>query len=145
MSLPYQQQDLKVLLLADNTADQQLVSEICDQCGYPTTLTCIDHIEELNAQLQESPLAYSLALLQLDLTDPAAIELLRHLVDQPESKKLVIIAIALAASPDHIGLCYELGLNSCMRRPTDTLLYKQRLSTIVDYWTNLSTHPRVGA
>ena len=86
-------------------------------------------------------------LLELRLPRVDGIEVLRALRANPRASATPVVVLLPTAEPREVAQCYQLGANSCMRKPVDFDEFCETIQTLGRYWlgVNLVAGPMSGA
>ena len=126
--------DLEAILAAIAKNDAQLrvshgrtgreVIEVLKNSGKPAT--------------QSMP---SLLLLDLELDEPGAIELIRELRNCQRTSCLPIVALDQGNHPELLSQAYQAGANSCLVKPPSREEFEGVIQRMTQYWLRLNQLP----
>ena len=89
---------------------------------------------------QGSPLP-RLVLVDLKLPKLDGVEVLRALRASPRTGTTPIVMLVPAAEPRELAQCYQLGANSCVRKPVEYGAFAAVIQTLGRYWLSLNEPP----
>lgn len=75
-----------------------------------------------------------IVLLDLDMDGEAGYETLAAIRDDPDLKRLPVIALATSPEREEVVRSYEAKANACMRKPTDEESFAEVISAVDQFW-----------
>lgn len=82
-----------------------------------------------------------LVLIDLKLPKLDGVEVLRVLRGSHRTGTTPIVMLVPAAEPRELAQCYQLGANSCVRKPVEFGAFAAVLQTVGRYWLSLNEPP----
>jgi CheY-like chemotaxis protein len=82
-----------------------------------------------------------LILLDLKLPKVSGIEVLKRIRGDERTKRLPVVALTSSNEQDDLNQCYELGVNSYVRKPVNFLEFVQAVQQLELYWLVLNITP----
>jgi two-component system response regulator len=82
-----------------------------------------------------------LVLIDLKLPRMDGTEVLRALRASPRTGSTPVVMLVPAAEPRELAQCYQLGANSCVRKPIEFPAFHQALQAVGRYWLVLNEPP----
>jgi two-component system, response regulator len=86
-----------------------------------------------------------LILLDLKLPRVDGIEVLRALRSSPRASAAPVVMLVSASEPRELAQCYQVGANSCVRKPVDFDLFYQTIQMVGRYWLTQNLAPPMAA
>jgi two-component system, response regulator len=86
-----------------------------------------------------------LILLDLRLPRVDGIEVLRALRSSPRASAAPVVMLVSASEPRELTQCYQVGANSCVRKPVDFDLFYQTIQMVGRYWLTQNLAPPTAA
>ena len=86
-----------------------------------------------------------LVLLDLKLPRVDGIEVLRALRSSPRTATAPVVMLVPTADPRELAHCYQVGANSCVRKPVDFEPFYQTIQTVGRYWLGQNLAPPLAA
>lgn len=138
----------KVLLVEDNPADADLISEAFEQERVDINLSVvIDGQEAMDYLLGENkyqqPQRPDLILLDLNLPRKDGRELLAELKEHPKLKVIPVIILTTSESEEDIIATYKLHANGYVTKPRDFAEYGRVAQGIDKFWFDLARLPHL--
>jgi len=84
-----------------------------------------------------------LVLLELKLPRLDGAEVLRALRASHRTSSLPVVILVPAAEPRELAQCYQLGVNSCVRKPVEFAAFYGVMQGVGRYWLRLNEGPPV--
>jgi len=82
-----------------------------------------------------------LVLIDLKLPRMDGTEVLRALRASPRTGSTPVVMLVPAAEPRELAQCYQLGANSCVRKPIEFPAFRDALQAVGRYWLVLNEPP----
>jgi CheY-like chemotaxis protein len=82
-----------------------------------------------------------LVLLDFKLPRLDALEVLRTLRASHRTSAVPIVVLVPDAEPRELAQCYQMGANSCIRKPVEFSAFRQVMGTVARYWLTLNEEP----
>ncbi|HEU5040873.1 MAG TPA: response regulator [Gemmatimonadales bacterium] len=82
-----------------------------------------------------------LVLVDLKLPRMDGAEVLRALRASPRTGSTPVVMLVPAAEPRELAQCYQLGANSCVRKPVEFPAFYEALQSLGRYWLVLNEPP----
>lgn len=87
-----------------------------------------------------------LVLIDLKLPKLDGVEVLRALRASHRTSSAPVVMMVPAAEPRELAQCYQLGANSCIRKPVEFPAFYETMQSVGRYWLSLNeAPPNVGA
>ena len=132
----------KVILVEDNLADVELVKISVRELENPVELVHIGDGQELLIYFKTAVLS-EIALILLDLNMPrvSGIDVLQHMQQDPNLKRVPVVMFTTSNSKSDIIKCYELGAKAFVCKPLDIFEFNNSIRSIVEFWTGINMLP----
>jgi CheY-like chemotaxis protein len=132
----------KVILVEDNLADVELVKISVRELENPVELVHIGDGQEL-LHFFEGAILSDIAVILLDLNMPrvSGIDVLRHMQQDTNLKKVPVVMFTTSNSKSDIMKCYELGAKAFVCKPLDIFEFNTSIRSIVEFWTGINMLP----
>lgn len=132
----------KVILVEDNLADVELVKISVRELENPVELVHIGDGQELLIYFKTAVLS-DIALILLDLNMPrvSGIDVLQHMQQDPNLKRVPVVMFTTSNSKSDIMKCYELGAKAFVCKPLDIFEFNNSIRSIVEFWTGINMLP----
>lgn len=132
----------KVILVEDNLADVELVKISVRELESPVELVHIGDGQELLIYFKTAVLS-EIALILLDLNMPrvSGIDVLQHMQQDPNLKRVPVVMFTTSNSKSDIMKCYELGAKAFVCKPLDIFEFNNSIRSIVEFWTGINMLP----
>jgi CheY-like chemotaxis protein len=132
----------KVILVEDNLADVELVKISVKELENPVELVHIGDGQELLIYFKTAVLS-EIALILLDLNMPrvSGIDVLQHMQQDPNLKRVPVVMFTTSNSKSDIMKCYELGAKAFVCKPLDIFEFNNSIRSIVEFWTGINMLP----
>ena len=139
----------QVLLVDDNPADLNLVSDAFAQSRCPNHVCSVMDGEEALAFMQRqgkyaNELAPDLVLLDLSLPRKDGRAVLAAIKADPALRKTPVVVFSTSEAPHDISLSYELGANGYVCKPGTLHEYLAAIQSITNFWFGCARLPRKG-
>ena len=132
----------KVILVEDNLADVELVKISVRELENPVELVHIGDGQELLHFFDSAVLSdIAVILLDLNMTRVSGIDVLRHMQQDINLKKVPVVMFTTSNSKSDIMKCYELGAKAFVCKPLDIFEFNTSIRSIVEFWTGINMLP----
>ncbi|MFB6236463.1 MAG: response regulator [Halopenitus sp.] len=128
-----------VLLICDDEDAVPDARAAFDAAETDTTLRFAQSLEEALACLRgrgqyEGVAVPDLVLLELELDGGGGYEILDAIRDDPELKRLPVIALTTSPEREEVVRSYEAKANACLQKPTDEESFADVMSAVDQFW-----------
>lgn len=135
-----------ILLIEDNSMDIDLTLEAFKENKIANpVIICRDGEEAMNYisahSLQDDLQLPTLVLLDLHLPKVNGIEVLHRARKDPVWKKIPFVVLTISKESSDIAMAYELGVNSYIVKPIDSLAFGEVVKQINVYWLLINEPP----
>lgn len=132
----------KIILAEDNPADVELTKIAIEETGLPIDLVHVFDGQELVNLIDQTELE-EIALILLDLNMPkmGGIDVLKHLSQHEEQKKIPVIVFSSSTHESDVLTCYDYGANAYVCKPIDLNSYTKTMSAITSFWIEANVMP----
>ena len=132
----------KVILVEDNLADVELVKISIRELENPVELVHVGDGQELLNFLKTAALNdIGVILLDLNMPRVSGIDVLRHMYNDENLKKVPVVMFTTSNSKTDIMKCYELGAKAFVCKPLDIFEFNAAIRSIVEFWTDINMLP----
>lgn len=136
-----------ILLVEDNPADLNLVSEALGQTRVPNRVCSVTDGEEALAFLHRTgkyadELAPDLVLLDLSLPRKDGLTVLAEVKSDPALRKTPMVIFSTSQAPQDIAISYDLGANGYVCKPGNLHEYLAAIRAISEFWFGCARLPR---
>lgn len=83
----------------------------------------------------------ALILLDLKLPRVDGLEVLRQIRADPRTRRLPVVILTTSKEDQDVATCYDLGVNSYIRKPVDFTQFVQAIQQLGLYWLVLNEEP----
>ena len=83
----------------------------------------------------------ALTLLDLKLPKVPGLEVLRRIRSEPRTRRMPVVILSSSQQEQDLAACYDLGVNSYIRKPIDFHHFVQAVSQLGMYWLVLNEEP----
>ncbi len=136
------EQDVKILLVEDYTYDADLTRRALKVNNLDENFLHIsDGKEALDFLLAKGSYVHrqqhsnpDLILLDLDLPKVHGLQILRQLRANKRTMHVPVVVLTISADDPMVKDCYELGANSFIVKPVDSVKFHKAISEIGAYW-----------
>jgi len=137
----------ELLLVDDNPADTDLISEVLARHGGPSHISCVtngaDAIEFLRRSGKYAhALVPDLVILDLNLPKKDGRAVLAEIKGDPALHKIPIAIFSTSEAQRDIVRSYELGANCYISKPGNLRDFISAVTAIRDFWFGLARLPR---
>ena len=139
--------DIEVLLVEDNPGDARLVHEAFAEWHLVNTLHhVVDGVEAMAFLRREGKYANGcrkpdLVLLDLNLPRKDGRQVLIDIKNDPELKKIPVVALTTSSAKSDIEACYRAGANAYVTKPLDFADFLSALTALRVFWFSVVTLP----
>jgi len=135
-----------ILLVEDNPMDVDLTLEAFKEQGVANPITvCRDGEEALQYVAEHGsasdPLLPALVLLDLHLPKVDGIDVLRQTRDDDVWKRVPVIVLTTSRERADVTAAYQLGVNSYLVKPIDSVAFADVVEAIKVYWLLMNEPP----
>ncbi|MBI3665044.1 MAG: response regulator [Acidobacteria bacterium] len=138
-----------LLVVEDDPGDQILIQESFAAGPHPKLIRLVRDGEEALEYLQRTNRYASPAeaprpdLITLDLNMPrlGGKELLARLQADPVLRSIPTVALTTSCLEEDVALCYAMGVNSFVQKPTDFNDFQEVIQHLEHYWLQVSLFP----
>jgi CheY-like chemotaxis protein len=125
---------LKILLIEDDEIERMKFSKVASKMGNhiiieaengEKALTILDQIDSPN-----------LIILDLNMPKVNGVEFLKILKTNAQLQYIPILVMSSSNNHNDIKKCYEIGVSGYMIKPLRYEDYKQKITSLIEYWTN---------
>lgn len=134
----------KILLVEDNDDDYDLTVRAFKKAGLTIRIErARDGGEALNYlnDPAKSTILPTVVLLDLNLPQISGHDVLREIRANPKTKRLPVVILTTSREHEDLTRSYDLGANSCIRKPVDFTEFIETVQTVTTYWLNLNQNP----
>ena len=121
------------LLDAARPSSLRAVASAADLAGY---------LEGTDAILTPAP---SLVIVDLDLPEGEGLAAIRVVKDDPDHRRLPVVALTRRADTAAVEQAYDAGVNTVLERPLTFLALVRLMKVFTAYWLDAATLPRRAA
>lgn len=133
---------VKILLVEDFTYDADLTRRALKVNNLDESFLHInDGKEALDFLLAQGQYAYrqnlpnpELVLLDLDLPKVHGTSILKQIRSNERTRHIPVVVLTVSAEDPMVKECYELGANSFIVKPVDSVKFHQAINEIGSYW-----------
>lgn len=134
--------DVKILLVEDYTFDADLTRRALKVNNLDESFLHIsDGKEALDFLLAQGDYAHrqnlpnpDVVLLDLDLPKVHGTKILKEIRNHDRTRHLPVVVLTISAEDPMIKKCYDLGANSFIEKPVDSVKFHQAINEIGSYW-----------
>lgn len=142
-----------IVLAEDDRDEAEIVLLAFDRAGVSAPAhVCLDGTQVLSYLKGESPFADrarypfpDLLILDFNLPDMNALEVLQWIRTQPSCAALPVVVFTSFASSDKFKQLYRAGANACLSKPVDFLELQARIKGLHDFWSRCEFPARASA
>ncbi|MEW6742318.1 MAG: response regulator [Planctomycetota bacterium] len=142
-------QAVVILLAEDDAGDQELIRRALEEGGVPVELHVVQDGEQAldyllrRGRYSDPRLSPRPHLMLLDLNMPKldGKQVLREMLEQPELRRLPVVALTTSRDEKDVRETYELGANSYVRKPERAEQYVSLVRSLEAYWFDLVVLP----
>jgi two-component system, response regulator len=140
-----------ILLIEDNPSDIELTRRALLKSNIANPLTVVedgqdalDYFFKKGKYKTDLPYDYpAITLLDLKLPRVDGIEVLRQLRANPRTKRVPIVVLTSSNEERDLAACYDLGVNSYIRKPVSFEQFADCIRQLGLYWLVLNEVPPV--
>jgi CheY-like chemotaxis protein len=125
-----------ILLVEDNESDVELAKR--------ALLKAETEVEIVVARNGQQALDYMFGMGEYDdlqLPQINGIETLRRLRSDPRTFRQIVVVLTSSLEKTDLLACYELGVNSYIRKPVDFAIFAETLKCLNQYWLLINEPP----
>ena len=135
-----------ILLVEDNSSDEELAIMAFRKCGVPVAIDVAhDGVEALeylfatgrHAQ-RDAAVMPTLVLLDLSMPKVDGFEVLTRLRTDPRTKSLPVVVLTSSIQEEDVRRAYALGANAYVRKPIEYADTQQAAKLIAGFWLTLN-------
>ncbi len=137
-----QQKGIPILLVEDDENDILITKRAFERYNLKNTLMVVrngeealDFIYQRGDYNDKSIPAPGLILLDINMPKMNGIEVLRHLKNDPDKKKIPVVMLTTSRREQDRIESYNLGVNSYIVKPVDFAKFVEAITTINLYWS----------
>ncbi len=132
-----------ILICDDDEDDLYLVKSIFNDTKFNNQTIYLKNGEELLEYLNNSKKDISVGLILLDLNMPKidGREALKIIKSNPELRRIPVVILTTSNAPQDIEMCYTLGANCFMTKPSSYEGLNDAIKTLSKFWLELSYLP----
>ena len=134
----------KILLVEDNDDDYDLTLRAFKKAGLNIRIERArdggEALDYFNDPAKSSILP-NVVLLDLNLPRISGHEVLRQIRADPKTRRLPVVVLTTSREHEDLTRSYDLGANSCIRKPVDFVEFIETVQTVTAYWLNLNETP----
>lgn len=138
-----------VLLIEDNPTDERLTLRALRRNNIMNeVVVAYDGQEGLDylyaeGKFQGRDISEPPAVIVLDLKLPkvSGVDVLRRIRTDERTKMIPVVILTSSDDENEVQLCYELGANSYVRKPTDSAEFAEMVLNLGMYWLLLNVPP----
>jgi two-component system response regulator len=130
----------RILLVdADPDAGAMVRDALLEGAG-PVELRSITTVEQLEHHLSGPPRP-TLVVIDLDLPDEDAVQAIARLKEDPERRRVPVVALTRTSDDDRIRSAYDAGANTVLPRPLTFLALVRLMKVFTAYWLEAAALP----
>jgi chemotaxis family two-component system response regulator Rcp1 len=135
-----------ILLVEDNAADAELVTDVLDQSTWEPALLTARSGREALARLRDPASGPRPDLLLLDLNLPglSGLETLAELKADAALCRIPVIVLTTSKSQDDVNRCYELGAAAILNKPLRLRDHREMIGAFERFWLGHVRFPEGG-
>ena len=135
-----------ILLVEDNPDDVALISREFEKGDLvDEVVISYDGVQALDFlfgrgfyEYRDMSIMPDLILLDINLPKISGLDVLRELRLSEQTRYLPVVAFSTSRAERDIREAYQLGVNSYIRKPVDSVKFTKAIDTIKHYWLNLN-------
>lgn len=135
----------KVIICDDDEDDLFLIKSILEEMefSHPTAYfhNGLELMDMLQLKIGTGDHHIGLILLDLNMPKMDGRETLHLLKSNPAYKRIPVVILTTSSSPKDVDLCYALGANSFITKPSSYDELSDVVNTTIKYWIDLSHLP----
>jgi CheY-like chemotaxis protein len=128
---------LEILLVDDSAADIRPVKEGLDECPIPYRLQTASKGEEASMRISESPSAFNLIILDLNMPGANGYDLLRRLKTDECTDNVPVVIFSSSKATDDIERAYGLLANGYVAKPDNLDDFLATIKAIKGFWARV--------
>ncbi len=135
-----------ILAAEDSLDDQMLISIAAERVGMPVDLHFVNDGREALRHLRgdgDTPPGPRPDLVLLDLNMPvlSGMQLLEHLRDDADLRRIPVLILSTSNSSREIDACYQLGCNAYIVKPYDLNRFERVFADLLRFWCDTVALP----
>jgi two-component system response regulator len=138
-----------ILLVEDNPSDIELTRRALNKSHVANDLIvaedgqeALDYLFGVGAHAgRDVTLLPTLVLLDLKLPRVDGLEVLRRIRSDERTRRLPVVILTTSREEQDIAACYDLGVNSYIRKPVDFAQFAEAVQHLGLYWLVLNEPP----
>lgn len=138
-----------ILLVEDDPTDVELTRRAVAEASLtskvrvaPDAGMALDYLRGRGAFEGRDPRRVpALVLLGLVLPDPSGFELLASIRAEETTRHVPVVVLARAEDDQHLHESYDVGANSCVRKPTSVDEFVEAVRELALYWLVINEKP----
>ena len=143
--------DKSILLVEDNPSDVELTKRAFKKSSVVNNLIIVNDGQEAidyffgtgQFEGRDTSIQPTVILLDLKLPKIDGITVLRRLKSDELTRKIPVVVLTTSSEDSDLEACYELGVNSYIRKPVDFIQFAEVVSQLGLYWMVLNEIPPV--
>ena len=131
-----------LLIIEDSDEDFEMISIILKDLNpqlqftrYDDGMTAYEFISDRKNRIPD------LVFLDLNLPEMDGREFILKIKQDPQLKRVPIIAFTTSNNPKDVNFCYEHGINAYVTKPVDLAELQNLLKTINEFWFKYNQYP----
>ncbi|OHD56034.1 MAG: two-component system response regulator [Spirochaetes bacterium GWF1_51_8] len=141
--------DKSILLVEDNPSDVELTKRAFKKSSVVNNLIVVNDGQEAidyffgtgQFEGRDTSIQPTVILLDLKLPKIDGITVLRRLKSDELTRKIPVVVLTTSSEDSDLEACYELGVNSYIRKPVDFIQFAEVVSQLGLYWMVLNEVP----
>lgn len=130
-----------ILLVEDNADDEALFCRACKKSTFDMPVVVKRDGEEALTYLRTVEDLPHVVLLDLRLPRLNGIDVLRELRRHSRTQLLPVVILSSSDEQGDIDTCYEIGANSYVCKPIETVQYQKLVEHLHGYWLTFNQSP----
>ncbi len=125
----------RILLVEDNRDHAELARIQLDKNGYEIEIA--ESGEAALERVSNNPLP-DLILLDVGLPGISGLEVLQHLKEDLETRKIPVVMLTSSRDPDVVASAYNHHVNAFVRKPFDLARFVEMVQAVDRFWLGLA-------
>jgi two-component system response regulator len=138
-----------ILLVEDNESDVELARRALHKAEIKAEIIVARNGQEALDYMfgkgeydgRDVSLMPDLVLLDLQLPEINGMETLRRIRNDPRTHKQIVVVLTSSLEKTDLRNCYDLGVNSYIRKPVDFTIFAETLKSLNHYWLFINEPP----